>query len=239
MTSPSTKSHHCPPDRWPGRITAPVIPPTRVPSYKCGEAWSVHVRHRPTNQSVLINGSAGASPGALVGVQADVVYLGVAQLIRQRADYINDYWQQAVLSVGARRVVLVHWDDFTQPLDSIAPVSVSRGLPWAPPSEITSGRLVSSFRAIGDSHSTRSANGDYPDPYPSLSFEQRTPTVPGQPTTLDIPTPPGLVITKNAASRRWAVGGPAARCVGVDRRTGPNISDAVASPVRRGGPWGR
>ncbi|MGW5137940.1 MBL fold metallo-hydrolase [Nocardia beijingensis] len=111
------ESHHCPPDRWPGRITAPVVPPTRVSSYKCGEAWSVHVRHRPTDQSMLINGSAGASPGALAGVQADVVYLGVAQLVRQTADYINDYWLQAVLSVGARRVVLVHWDDFTQPLD--------------------------------------------------------------------------------------------------------------------------
>ncbi|MDI6102761.1 hypothetical protein QLQ12_29490 [Actinoplanes sp. NEAU-A12] len=33
-------SRHCPPDRFPGEITAPVAPPVRAAAYRCGEAWS-------------------------------------------------------------------------------------------------------------------------------------------------------------------------------------------------------
>ncbi|MGX1777353.1 CocE/NonD family hydrolase [Nocardia brasiliensis] len=51
---------------------------------------------------------------------------------------------------------------------------------------ISSGQLVSSFRKIDDAKSARSANGDYTDPYPLISLGDRMPTVPGEPTTLDI-----------------------------------------------------
>jgi L-ascorbate metabolism protein UlaG (beta-lactamase superfamily) len=33
------ESHHCPPDRFPGEITEPVVPPVKAAAYKCGEAW--------------------------------------------------------------------------------------------------------------------------------------------------------------------------------------------------------
>jgi L-ascorbate metabolism protein UlaG (beta-lactamase superfamily) len=59
-------------------------------------------------------------------LHADVVYLGVGQLGHQSADYIAEYWAQTVRTVGARRVVLVHWDDFFRPLD--VPL---RALPFA------------------------------------------------------------------------------------------------------------
>ncbi|MGH3555741.1 MAG: MBL fold metallo-hydrolase, partial [Mycobacterium sp.] len=29
------KSHHCPPDRFPGEITAPVVPPVKASAYRC------------------------------------------------------------------------------------------------------------------------------------------------------------------------------------------------------------
>ncbi|MGE2735515.1 MBL fold metallo-hydrolase [Mycolicibacterium vaccae] len=108
---------HCPPDRFPGPITAPVRPPARVSAYRCGEAWSTLVHHRPSGQRLLIVGSAGFVPGALAGHRADVVYLGVGQLGRQPEDYLRAYWEQTVGLVGARRVVLIHWDDFFRPLD--------------------------------------------------------------------------------------------------------------------------
>lgn len=107
---------HCPPDRFPGPITAPVRPPARVSAYRCGEAWSTLVHHRPTGRRLLIVGSAGYVPGALAGQHADVVYLGVGQLGRQPPDYLSAYWEQTVRAVGARRVVLIHWDDFFRPL---------------------------------------------------------------------------------------------------------------------------
>jgi L-ascorbate metabolism protein UlaG (beta-lactamase superfamily) len=110
------QSEHCPPDRFPGEITAPVIPPVRASAYRCGDAWSTLVHHRPSERRLLIQGSAGFVKDALAGHHADVVYLGVGQLGVLPKHYIVDYWAETVRTVGARRVVLVHWDDFFRPL---------------------------------------------------------------------------------------------------------------------------
>ncbi|OPX11718.1 MBL fold metallo-hydrolase [Mycobacterium sp. AT1] len=118
--------NHCPPDRFPGTITEPPVPPVRASAYRCGEAWSTLIHHRPTDRRLLVVGSAGFVPGGLRGQRADVVYLGVGQLGLQPERYLRDYWDEAVRAVGARRVVLVHWDDFFGPLRE--PV---RALPYA------------------------------------------------------------------------------------------------------------
>jgi L-ascorbate metabolism protein UlaG (beta-lactamase superfamily) len=110
------ESHHCPPDRFPGEITAPVVPPVRARAYKCGEAWSILVEHAD-GATALLQGSAGFLPGSLAGRRADVAYLGVGQLGVQSEDYLRTYWAETVEAVGARRVVLTHWDDFFRPLD--------------------------------------------------------------------------------------------------------------------------
>ena len=124
-------SAHCPPDRYPGAIEDPVHPPARASAYRCGEAWSIIVRHIPRDstshtgdlpgsgptRSLLIQGSAGHVSGALAGHEAEVAYLGVGQLGLQSASYLRDYWQHTVRTVAARRVVLTHWDDFFRPLD--------------------------------------------------------------------------------------------------------------------------
>ena len=69
------ESHHCPPDRFPGAISTPLIPPVKVSAYRCGEAWSTLVHHRPSGRRLLIQGSAGFVKGALAGHRADAVYL--------------------------------------------------------------------------------------------------------------------------------------------------------------------
>jgi len=120
------KSRHSDPDRFPGEIIAPVITPVRASAYRCGESWSTLVHHRPSDRRLLIQGSAGFVTGALAGHRADVVYLGVGQLGIQAEPYLVDYWTETVRTVGARRVVLVHWDDFFRPLSK--PL---RALPYA------------------------------------------------------------------------------------------------------------
>jgi L-ascorbate metabolism protein UlaG (beta-lactamase superfamily) len=117
---------HCPPDRFPGTITAPVVPPVKAAAYKCGEAWSTLIEHRPSGRRLLIVGSAGYVAGALAEHRADVVYLGVGQLGLQPERYLVEYWSETVRTVGARRVVLIHWDDFFRPLHQ--PL---RALPYA------------------------------------------------------------------------------------------------------------
>ncbi|QIX25224.1 MBL fold metallo-hydrolase [Nocardioides sp. JQ2195] len=125
FTVTAFKSRHCPPDRFPGTIDAPLRTPARAKAYKCGEAWSVFVSHA-SGPTILVQGSAGFLPGALVGRSADVVYLGIGQLGVQSDDHIRTFWQETVQAVGAHRVVLIHWDDFFRPLDQ--PL---RALPFA------------------------------------------------------------------------------------------------------------
>lgn len=120
------ESSHSPPDRYPGEITEPVTPPVKVSAYKCGEAWSTFVHHRPSDQRLLIQGSAGFIPGALEGQRAEVVYLGIGQLGLQTEQYMVDYWAEVVRAVDARRVVLIHWDNFFRPL-----TKPMRALPYA------------------------------------------------------------------------------------------------------------
>ncbi|OMC51844.1 MBL fold metallo-hydrolase [Mycobacterium sp. IS-836] len=120
------ESHHCPPDRFPGVIDAPLTPPVKVSAYRCGEAWSTLVHHLPSGQRLLIQGSAGYVEGALAGHRADAVYLSVGQLGVQPRSYLDAYWNETVRAVGARRAILIHWDDFFQPLSK--PL---RALPYA------------------------------------------------------------------------------------------------------------
>lgn len=120
------KSRHSPPDRFPGTIDQPVVPPVKAAAYRCGEAWTTLIHHRPSGRRVLIQGSAGFVKGSLSGQRAEVVYLGVGQLGVQSRAYIAEYWTETVRAVGARRVVLIHWDDFFRPLSK--PL---RALPYA------------------------------------------------------------------------------------------------------------
>ena len=64
-----------------------------------------------------MQGSAGYVAGCLAGRRAEVAYLGVGQLGVQPEEYLRAYWAETVGAVGARRVVLTHWDDFFRPLD--------------------------------------------------------------------------------------------------------------------------
>ncbi|WP_156689703.1 MBL fold metallo-hydrolase [Mycobacterium sp. Marseille-P9652] len=120
------ESHHCPPDRFPGVIDEPLIPPVRASAYRCGEAWSALVHHLPSGRRLLIQGSAGFVRGALAGRRADAAYLSVGQLGLRPRSYVVDYWNETVRAVGARRVLLIHWDDFFRPLSK--PL---RALPYA------------------------------------------------------------------------------------------------------------
>ncbi len=93
------KSGTAHPTGFPAEIIAPVIPPVKASAYRCGEAWSTLVHHRPSDRRLLIQGSAGFVKGALAGQRADVVYLGVGQLGLQPEPYLVDYWTETVRTV--------------------------------------------------------------------------------------------------------------------------------------------
>ena len=92
-----------------GDIGAPLRTPASWRDYRQGGTYSILVEH--PQGSVLHHGSAGWVPGALKQRHADVVFLGVALL-----PDLPSYLHEVVDAVGARRVIPVHWDDFTRPL---------------------------------------------------------------------------------------------------------------------------
>jgi len=98
-----------------GEIRSPLQPPVRATAYLDGGSYSILIARG--EQSVLVQSSAGYVEGALSGRHADVVYLGVGLLGSKDEAYRDAYWREVVTAVGARRVIPIHWDDFTRGLD--------------------------------------------------------------------------------------------------------------------------
>jgi L-ascorbate metabolism protein UlaG (beta-lactamase superfamily) len=108
-------SVHAPTAFTGGSIDAPLTPPARVTAYQEGGSLSLLVENGP--RALLVQGSAGFIAGKLAPHRAEVVLLGVGALGKQPLPYHGSYWDEVVKAVGARRVIPIHWDDFTRPLD--------------------------------------------------------------------------------------------------------------------------
>lgn len=105
-------------------IDAPLVPPRRQGDWHAGAVWTILVEHA-SGARLLVNASANFpqenwQPGCV-----DAVFLGVGMLGRQPAAYRERLWNAMVRDTGARRAILIHWDDFTRPLDE--PMAA---LPW-------------------------------------------------------------------------------------------------------------
>ena len=131
-------SRHSSKPFWEGVIEAPLTPPAPAGDFRMGECFSVLVHHRRLDRSILIQASTNYIEGALKGQQADVVFLGTPGLSTWResastlAVFRDKYWDEVVATVGARRVIPVHWDDFfaPQPLVSTPAFVEDLGRPW-------------------------------------------------------------------------------------------------------------
>lgn len=97
------------------KISEPLVPPVGAFDYRVGQPYAIHVEH-PRGR-FLIQGSAGYREGGLAGLDADVVFLGIGGLGTQTAEYRDAYWRETVTLVGARRVIAIHWDSLTGPID--------------------------------------------------------------------------------------------------------------------------
>jgi L-ascorbate metabolism protein UlaG (beta-lactamase superfamily) len=109
------KSAHLPTGFAQGPINAPLSAPASASEFKEGDCYSLFIEH--DGRTMLVQGSAGFIPGALKGHPADVVYLGIGGMGTRSESYQNEYWQEVVRAVGAKRVVPIHWDNFFRSLD--------------------------------------------------------------------------------------------------------------------------
>ena len=96
-------------------IRAPLVPPVGAFEYKLGKAYVLHVAH--PRGSFLVVGSAGYVPGGLEGFAADVVFLGIGGLGTQTEAYREDYWRETIGLAKPRRVIPIHFDTLTGPIE--------------------------------------------------------------------------------------------------------------------------
>ena len=108
------QSRHAPTGFTGGEIHEPLVPPARAYRYREGTSFSVLIKHG--GKALLVQSTAGFVEGALRGQKADVVFLGIGALGKQGETYRQAYWHETVQTVGASRVIPIHWDDFTRPL---------------------------------------------------------------------------------------------------------------------------
>jgi L-ascorbate metabolism protein UlaG (beta-lactamase superfamily) len=92
-------------------IETPLVPPAAADEYLEGGSYSVLIEH-PFG-TALVQGSAGWEQDALADYEVDTVFLGIAGLAGQDAQYQKTYLDQVVGACNARRVIPIHYDDFT------------------------------------------------------------------------------------------------------------------------------
>ncbi|MFQ5549103.1 MAG: MBL fold metallo-hydrolase [Woeseia sp.] len=95
-----------------GFMSEPVRQPAVFTEWREGGSWSILIGH--PEGTTLVHGSAGFVEDALSEIEADVAMLSVAGLYRQGLQYTREYWQQTVGRTGAKRVFVIHHDDFTE-----------------------------------------------------------------------------------------------------------------------------
>ena len=92
-----------------GEVDAPFTLPAPYTAWKEGASYAIQIEH--PQGTMLVVGSAGFVPGALDGVEADVVFLGTGGVMTLDTDYLSAYIDETVVAVGAEDEVIIHHDD--------------------------------------------------------------------------------------------------------------------------------
>lgn len=96
-------------------ITEPLVQPASLRAYKEGGSYDFYIEHR--DKKILIRPSFNYILGQLDGIQADVLFLGVAGLAKASPEMEKIFFAETVEKTGAHLVIPIHWDNFFSPLD--------------------------------------------------------------------------------------------------------------------------
>lgn len=102
-------------------ITRPLTPPGWFWQYRCGPVGAILV------DRTLVFGSANIVPGAYSDLDVETVILSIGGLGLKPRTYLERLYQEVVLSCGAKRVLVSHWDNFFRPVwDGLRPLGQSK-----------------------------------------------------------------------------------------------------------------
>jgi L-ascorbate metabolism protein UlaG (beta-lactamase superfamily) len=108
-------SAHAPTGFTGGFNQTPLSLPAHALAFKEGVSYTFVVSHAGKPKA-LIQPSAGFVPNQNRDIEVDTVFLGAGGLGKQTDAYLQAYWKEMVTQTKAKRVYLIHWDDFTKPL---------------------------------------------------------------------------------------------------------------------------
>lgn len=95
-------------------IQQPLTLPARFSAFKEGGSFDYLIQHDAHRS--LVKASTGAVPHQLKNLKVDHLFLGIAQLSKQSADFQDHYLQETLTTLKPHTVVPIHWDNFFAPL---------------------------------------------------------------------------------------------------------------------------
>ena len=96
-------------------IESPLVQPASLRDYKEGGSYDFYIEHE--GKRILIRPSFNYIEGQLNGIQADVLFLGVAGLGKADEATEKVFFAETVEKTGAQLVIPVHWDNFFASLE--------------------------------------------------------------------------------------------------------------------------
>ncbi|MCW7468829.1 MBL fold metallo-hydrolase [Leptospira kanakyensis] len=118
------ESKHTPPFRILGKTNAtdpnhpnietPLVQPVKALDFIEGGTFDFFIQHG--KNKIIIKSSTNFVEGALDKLQADVLFLGIAQLSLQPTAFQDEYYKQTVQTLKPKLLIPIHWDNFFKPL---------------------------------------------------------------------------------------------------------------------------
>jgi L-ascorbate metabolism protein UlaG (beta-lactamase superfamily) len=102
-------------------IDAPLRQPAPAGAYKVGGTYDFLIAR--DDHHILFKGSANFIPGALDGIHADALFLGIAGLGKAPEAFADSYLAATIDTVHPSLVVPTHWNDFFAPMAPPLPLS--------------------------------------------------------------------------------------------------------------------
>ena len=96
-------------------IEEPLRQPAALREYKEGGSYDFYIEH--PEKKYLIRPSFNYIEHQLDGIQADVLFLGVAGLAKAEKDMEKIFFRETVAKVKPQLVIPIHWDNFFSGLD--------------------------------------------------------------------------------------------------------------------------
>lgn len=95
-------------------IEKPISKASYFTSYKEGGTYSAFIKHKKNR--IFVNGSTNYLPN-LSEYRANIVFFGIAELGEKDDLFRKNYYETVVKNLEPKRVIPIHWDDFTKSLD--------------------------------------------------------------------------------------------------------------------------